>query len=149
MASPGFVGVDPTAARELAARTARWGRAAMTERKLVEPNTDGVALVGALAWAIPALMPLLDEHLRDMDQEVLPHLLMGAYVQAIPTLLKNDVESVKRLFDMLEEAATHAQGELRNVLAMSFLEDLSTDLLHLVGPNLQDLGETERVLGHR
>ena len=112
----------------------------------MDPNTEGVALVGAMAWAIPALRPLLDEHLRDMDQEVLPHLLMGAYVRAVPALAENDPESTKRVFEMLEEAAGQAQGELRNVLAMSFLEDLPTGLGHLIGPRLRSLGETEGVL---
>ena len=115
----------------------------------MDPNTEGVALVGAMAWAIPALRPLLDEHLRDMDQEVLPHLLMGAYVKAVPELAEHDAESTVRVFEMLEEAAGQAQGELRNVLAISFLEDLPSNLEHLIGPKLRSLGETEGVLSEQ
>jgi len=38
-----------------------------------------IAFLGWLAWRFPGLRELLDEHLTDNHQEILPHLLIADY----------------------------------------------------------------------
>ena len=66
-----------------------------------------VALVGELAYNVPELLPLLEEHLEDQDGEDLPHIFIADVERWVEArLVDEDGESrpaVRKLLALLEK----------------------------------------------
>lgn len=73
----------------------------------------------------PALRPMLDEHLDDMDGEMLPHLLMADIQRWVEGSAPGDtaVAAVVRDLDSaLAEAIERGDEPVENLITVSFLE---------------------------
>lgn len=95
------------------------------------------ALVHRVVAEGPALEPLLSEHLDDMDGELLPHLLFydfTRWAQAQPL----DSEDLSRFLAVLEDAYAGQDMDQREVIYVSFLENLdpSSPVFDLLGQRL-------------
>lgn len=103
-----------------------------------------VSFMGALTYAHPWLLPVLDEHLVDQDGEVLPHLLMAdveRWAEREIVGAGRDSPHLRGLLSFLEAAfGTHHDDEIGEVVSASFLEHLPRPgeragaLRELVGP---------------
>ena len=103
-----------------------------------------VSFMGALTYAHPWLLPVLDEHLVDQEGEVLPHLLMADIERWAESELLSVGPQSRRLLDLLRfveaEFAAHHDDEVGEVVSASFLEhlprhgDVAARLRELVGP---------------
>jgi hypothetical protein len=104
-----------------------------------------VALVGALCRRFPVFMPILQEHLDDYDG-LLPHVLMGDVTRWVVHRFHADASdtTLQQVLDFIEDAFEHANGEDRELIAASFLENLprptqaDAGVRDLLGPALQD-----------
>jgi hypothetical protein len=103
------------------------------------------AFSGALCYRFPILMPLLQEHLDDYNG-LLPHVLMGDVTRWVVQRFRADAsdETLRQVLDFIESAFESAQGEDRQIIAASFLENLpragqeGAGVRALLGPALQD-----------
>jgi hypothetical protein len=76
-----------------------------------------------LADAVPALRPILDEHTSYYD-EVLPHVVISDFRDALVELVESgDDGAVGAFLDVVERLAGSPNHAVRNVIAISFLED--------------------------
>jgi hypothetical protein len=86
-----------------------------------------VAFVGCLVYRFPALVGLLQEHLKDQEGEILPHLFMADLERWIEAELEwkggGPTELIKQILDFLEEAVGR-DDEVAEVIHASFLEHL-------------------------
>jgi hypothetical protein len=102
-----------------------------------------VALLGALAWRIPALHRALDEHLSDNNGEILPHPLMSEYERWAERAFANRDSQLSTFLDFLEDAYRNGGAEVEELISVSFLEHLprpgesGSQLRDLIGPTLQ------------
>jgi hypothetical protein len=93
----------------------------------------------ALVSAVPALRPLLDEHLEDNFDEILPYVFLWDVALWAEKNVVADAESVKRLIAEMSRGLDHGEGDVPNLVAVGFLESLGggTDLNPLLPPNLR------------
>ena len=109
-----------------------------------------VALVQAMTTRFPALRPLLDEHVSDNFGEVLPHVFFGdvtSYVVSLASAGEGQGSPKRReladLLHFLEESFVAGDGELQELISVSFLEALprtgepGAEVRGMVGPNLR------------
>jgi hypothetical protein len=104
------------------------------------------AFVGALFFRFPELMPLLQEHLNDFDDTFLPHILMGDVTRWIVLRCHQDPNdpALRQMLSFIEAAFEHADHDDRELLAVSFLENLpragqkDADIRAILGPALQN-----------
>jgi hypothetical protein len=87
-------------------------------------TAESVALVGALAYAHRELIPVLAEHLKDNDGELLPHLVMADVVRWLVEHRDDCADVARALFQWLETAYEGGDDEVRNVIAVSGIEML-------------------------
>lgn len=99
-----------------------------------------VALSGAMVHNHQVLMGILQEHLDDQEGEVLPHLLMADVARWAERQWTVDRQLVVELLDWLESEYRRAQGEVADLIAVSFIE-------HIVTPDDRASGEICRALG--
>lgn len=82
-----------------------------------------VQAMSDLADAVPALRPILDDHASYYD-EVLPHVVMADYRDVLVELVESgDDGAVTAFLDVVERLAGSTNDAVRNVVAISFLED--------------------------
>lgn len=104
---------------------------------------DQVALLGALAWRVPALRAPLDDHLDDNEGEILPHPLMSEYERWAEGALHSDDSRLSEFLEVLEEAYTSGGDEIENLVSVSFLEHLpppgetGSEIRERLGPALR------------
>lgn len=92
--------------------------------------------VEMLVSRVPELKPVFDEHIRDND-ELLPHVFMGDVTRFVVDLhadiLKGGAASTAssdallRILSTLESAMRSDDEEVRELIAVSFLENLEQD----------------------
>src|SRR5438093_9800167 len=80
-----------------------------------------------LAVAIPELKPILEEHLRNNKDEVIPYVFLGAYVWPwFESLFNSGTDQSLRLcrqyVAMLETKLGRHDEETTNLIAVEFLE---------------------------
>jgi hypothetical protein len=80
-----------------------------------------------LADAVPALEPLLREHLEDNDGELLPHLLLSDVRRWCVAHVAEERATVQQVLDGLEAAVVSGDDAIENAVAVSFVEDLMAD----------------------
>jgi hypothetical protein len=83
------------------------------------------AFVGAMCFRIQELMPLLQEHLDD-NESLLPHLFMGDVTRWVIQRYVHDAtdETLLELLDFIESSFKDANKESRELVSVSFLENL-------------------------
>lgn len=111
-------------------------------------SASTVALVGAIFHRFNELQPLLAEHLKEQDGEVLPHLLMADLERWAEAELGKGQEgsraSVQAVLEFLEDAYATQGDEVEELIAVSFLEHLpragepGSELRTMVGPRLAE-----------
>jgi hypothetical protein len=104
-----------------------------------------VAFIGMLCRRFQVFMPMLQEHLDDYDG-LLPHVLMGDVTRWVIQRFHADASDaeLRRVLDFIENAFEDAEGENRELIAASFLENLprpgqaDDGVRALLGPALQE-----------
>jgi hypothetical protein len=94
-------------------------------------------LVWHLVEELPELRPILDEHLADMEGELLPHVLFD---DISSWAIAQDPRSfaLVRLLGLLDEACAAGPVEVVNLVTVSFVENLPEDspIWHRLSPRL-------------
>ena len=81
-------------------------------------------LAGLLVTAVPAFRPFLEEHLTDNEGEVLNHLLFGDLSRfALAAHERGDSSTTRQVIDFVDEAFRRGDGDVRNVVSVSFVEN--------------------------
>ena len=111
------------------------------------------AFLGHLAWVIPALRPLLDEHLDDHHGVMLPHLLISDFERWAEQAFENGDPALRKLLDELESAYATGDEAIQELVSVSFLElvpqahEEGANLRSLLGPALSaQIAEIDRSL---
>jgi hypothetical protein len=100
--------------------------------------------IDSLISQVPELRPLLDEHLRDNDQ-LLPHVFMGDLTRFVVDLHADAYQTtgaaeasllqiLKEILTALEAAMESGDEDVKELIAVSFLENLDPD-----SPNYKEL----------
>jgi hypothetical protein len=77
-----------------------------------------------LVEKVPFARPVYEQHLRD-NGEVLPHVLMADLRRMFVNLVQaGDDDDVKRFLEAIEALASSPADSIRNVVDVSFIEDL-------------------------
>jgi len=103
------------------------------------------ALVYAIAWEFRELLEHLEEHLKDNSGEVIPHVLMGEYERWAESLLESRRPDLERLLVMLERAYESGDTDVRNLIEVSFVEQLpypdeaNAAIRDMLGPALRSV----------
>jgi hypothetical protein len=96
----------------------------------------------------PELQPLFEEHMEDNFGEMLPHMFFGDVTRWFESELSDDASRPKavRLLRYLESIYDAAPADVKNVIDVSFVENLTVNGagVGLLGPQLQ---EAARELG--
>lgn len=109
------------------------------------------SFIDQLLQSLPQLKPAHDEHLFD-NNTLLPHVFMGDVTRfAIAEAAKANTEILQRLLDHLEKGLENSPKEVKELIAVSFVENLTGEtvalktLKPLIGPNLKK--EVEIIYG--
>lgn len=101
-----------------------------------------LALVGAITWHFPELLGQLQEHLRDNMGQVIPHVLIGEYERWAESLVVGRRPELEQLLRMLEGAYESGDEGVRNLIEVSFVEqlpypdELNAAIRDMLGPAL-------------
>jgi len=108
------------------------------------------SLIATLVDAAPELKPLLSEHIQNND-DLLPHVFFGDLTRFVQTEVEREnFGPVKRILDVLEDAAKSTDPAVRDLLGASFLENIELDsrgwqeMLRLAGPAMKVVLARER-----
>ncbi|MBE3584552.1 MAG: hypothetical protein IMX01_10635 [Limnochordaceae bacterium] len=92
-------------------------------------NTSAVDFIQRLVRQFPILQPLYEEHLADYD-ELLPHVFMGDFTRWLISVYSGDQKlgnaesTIRAILDYVERAFVEGDEELKELIAVSFLENL-------------------------
>lgn len=109
-------------------------------------STEQAALVGALCWHVPDLLPVMQESL-DYNDELLSHLVMGDITRWVLARYEDDAsdDALRRTLDFIEDAFVHGtSGGAQELIHVSFLENLPRPgekgfhVVKMLGRNLQE-----------
>ncbi len=84
-------------------------------------TADSVALVGALCHKYRDLMPVLSEHLKDNEGEVLPHLVMSDIVRWL-VQHRDNAPFCQEVWSWLENAFEQGSDDEKDVIGVSAVE---------------------------
>ena len=104
------------------------------------------SLINTLVVEVPELRPMLDEHLRDFDGELLPHLFFAevmswAQEQAWHPTATSPTR-LRVLLDRLDADYRDGDDDLHGLIQVSFLWGLSDAVRALLGPTLREVVRT-------
>jgi|SRR5581483_1738942 len=99
---------------------------------MTQPEDQARALVEEFVMALPEARPILDEHLADNFNELLPHVLMAELTRWIIDLQRDAGAGDVRSAEMRDRALAFLEVKFsdpddvggRDVIAASFLENL-------------------------
>jgi hypothetical protein len=104
-----------------------------------------ISFVQSMVARFAGLKPVLDEHIKD-NHEILPHLFFGDVTRYALSLVRvgrpDQTPELRLLLDFLEESFSGGDGELQELIAVSFLENLQSTgdkgahIIAMLGPNL-------------
>ncbi len=112
-------------------------------------SEQAVSFVRSTMARFPSLSALLEEHLKDNLGEILPHVFFGDVTRYVLSLLAASGgglpprRELRDILDYLEEAYSASGEELRELISVSFLENLprpgeiGAQIREMVGPNLR------------
>jgi len=95
----------------------------------VAMSKQTVSFVSSMVARFPSLYRLLEDHIRDNAGEVLPHVFFGEVTRYVLSLLvaargEPRRELIGDVLSYLEEAYAAGDEELRELISVSFLENL-------------------------
>jgi hypothetical protein len=105
-------------------------------------SASTVALVGALTYRNRDLLPILQTHLADNNEQVLPHLVMADVIRWLVDHRSSRLEVVRSVLSWLEDAYLGGDDDVRDVIAVSGVEMIpdpgepGAELRQMLGPNL-------------
>lgn len=110
-----------------------------------------IAVIDRLVEACATLKPLLAEHVDDNFGEVLPHMFLGEVTRHLAKQAADPAafRSVETALQLLETEFASGTDEIKELIAVSFLENLpdgprpGVDLRGQLGPSLR--GELSRM----
>lgn len=102
----------------------------------------------------PALTPVMEEHLKDQEDELLPYLFMADLARWAQSRLSSDAELVGRLVDWLEIEFESAQPAEKDLIGLGFVEAIpfppeGAPLLLRLGPHLTRVADELGILQQR
>lgn len=96
----------------------------------------------SLVVEVPSLAPVLDEHLADMDDELLPHMFFGDVTRWADEAAADPSKDAElgRLLELLDEGLASGSEEVQDLITVSFLENLEDDsaVLAKLSPRLTE-----------
>ncbi|MDF9876157.1 DUF7674 family protein [Cellulosimicrobium cellulans] len=104
-----------------------------------------VAFAGALVYAHRELTLLLDEHLEENDNELLPHPFLSDVVRWMVARIDTDYPTCNRILRWMERAYKEGSNEIRGLIQVSFVEMIpdpglpGSGLRLMLGPNLDSI----------
>lgn len=114
--------------------------------------TESQKLTKRMVEGFPELSPLMQEHLADMDGELLPYLLMADVARwAQEAAVRGDHAAV-RLVSWLEHEFATAESPEKDLIGLGFVENIpyspeGDPLLGLLGPSLREVALELGLLG--
>jgi hypothetical protein len=101
-----------------------------------------VALIGALFYDHPQLMPILDEHLEDNEGEILAYLVLSDVIRWMAENYHPARSDCVRIIEWLEKAYTRGDEDVRNLIGCSVEmipdpDHPGYELRDLLGPQLR------------
>ena len=106
-------------------------------------SASTVAMIGALVDAHRELTPVLAEHLKDMEGEILPHLVMADIVRWLAIRVESEESFCKAVLDWLELEFSRGPEDVQGLISVSCVEMIpdpgqpGSRLRDLLGPNLK------------
>jgi hypothetical protein len=92
---------------------------------LMPSQLTKASVATALVADVPEFSAALDEHLDDMGGDVLPHLLFGDLTRfLIAAHERGAAEPVPRTLQFLEGAIRHGDQYVKDLVAVSFIENI-------------------------
>lgn len=85
-------------------------------------SASSVAFIGALIYHHNELLPVLEEHLADNDEQVLPHLVMADVMRWLVAHRMDEPRVTRSVLDWLETAYIEGDDNVRDVIAVSGVE---------------------------
>lgn len=104
-----------------------------------------------LVTAMPELSPLLDEHLRDQEGELLAYLLMGDVARWLHDQSSTSPARTGQVLKWLEAEFTSGSFDVRNLIDVGIIEMLPAlpegrSILEMLPPALRDRAEVAGLL---
>jgi hypothetical protein len=102
------------------------------------------SFIKSLVERFPGLSPLLDEHLKDQDGELLAHVYFGDVTRYVVALIRDgsvaSLDEAQQIINYLE-ATYRSNEDVQNLIDVSFLENLQQEAatekaLKMLGPVL-------------
>jgi hypothetical protein len=85
---------------------------------------EAQTLVTALVEAVPALGPVVEEHIESYG-ELLPHVLFGDLTRfVLAAAAKGDETNVRTILDLLDTGMVSGDPDLVNLISASFVENV-------------------------
>lgn len=99
---------------------------------------------------VPSLAPLQTEHIKEFD-EMLPHVFFGELTRYVLRLYNDscgsdhtqELTTLQQVLDRLEEGFAYGEEKVKELIAVSFLENLTGEegregLRKLLGPTMSE-----------
>jgi hypothetical protein len=104
--------------------------------------TESQKLTRRMIEKFTELSPLMEEHLADMDGELLPYLLMADVARWAQDAAVRKDHTAARLVDWLEHEFVGADDPEKDLIGLGFVENIpyspeGDPLLALLGPSLR------------
>lgn len=106
--------------------------------------TESQQLVRRMVATFPVLEGLLEEHLKDMEGELLPYLLLADVARWANAAVGSHAGTVSELLQWLEAEFVSSQHPERDLIALGFVEAVpytpqGDPLLRLLGPAMHEV----------
>jgi hypothetical protein len=110
----------------------------LTENSPPGPTEDG-DFCRFLVAEVPPLLPLLEEHLEDNFDEILPYVFLTEVALWAEKKALIDSQSVRRIIAILNLGLEKGAGDVKNLILVGFMEGMSgnTDLVPMVDGRLK------------
>ncbi|WP_164704644.1 DUF7674 family protein [Blastococcus litoris] len=109
-------------------------------------RASNLALVGALTYEHPELLPILHGHLADNGGEVLPYLYVADVMRWLVLHREDRPDVCREVFRWMEAAWDRADDHQRDLIGAGFVEALpnpgeagAAEMRALLGPDLRRL----------
>lgn len=105
---------------------------------MMQEPESAESFVRALAAEVSELRPILQEHVEYFD-ELIPHVFMGEVTRWVEKEAAAATPGLRSLIDRLEAAYAAGNDQIRELLTVSFLENLTVNspVVQLLGPRLR------------
>lgn len=110
------------------------------------PGRPNAKLMTRLIQAFPVLSPLLEDHLKDQEGELLPYLLMADVERWAEAEVVHQRDHVSDLIAWLEREFASGGNDIKDLIGVGFVEMVphtpeGDPILQNLGPHLRDVAE--------